>query len=57
MKEKNRQKKRKHRFGAGAIFTLTLCIVLSIGMAGILSMVFFKGEETGEQGKTVKEDD
>lgn len=50
-KENNRSSKNKRGFGAGAAFALTLCIVLSIGMAGILVMTLFKGEGTDVQAK------
>ena len=56
MKKKKRKKaakvnnvrQRKNRsIGAGMVFMITLCFVVSAGMAGILIWAFLKGEDSG----------
>ena len=56
-KENSRTSTKKRRMGTGAVFALTFCAVLSIGMAGILVMTPLKGEGTDKQEKPEIADD
>ncbi|MCX4350711.1 MAG: CapA family protein [Lachnospiraceae bacterium] len=56
-KENSRTSTKKRRMGTGAVFALTFCAVLSIGMAGILVMTLLKGEGTDKQEKPEIVDD